>query len=217
MYHLPMHQRSLHLPDSGPLLGAGYLLLWLLLWPTVQPYWALPYGLRFGALLLTPVRYWGWLFGAELLATAGIDMAHGLPLGWTGFLIEDLPEPLVMAGVLWLLRRLNLHASLHSPQDVTRLLLSVVLVVTVTTAVDAGLLVLTSNSDTSELMVRVIAEELLSHYLAILLVAPVLIMLLHTRLERASVMRLLMDVVLVLVPSMAILLVLSERAAPQPQ
>jgi hypothetical protein len=62
------------------------LLLWLLLWPTVQPYWMLPYGLRFGALLLTPVRHWGWLLGAELAATAGINaLAQGMPLGWSGF------------------------------------------------------------------------------------------------------------------------------------
>ncbi len=71
MYHSRMRLKPLRLPDSGPLLGAGYLLLWLLLWPTVQPYWMLPYGLRFGALLLTPVRYWGWLLGAELAATVG--------------------------------------------------------------------------------------------------------------------------------------------------
>ena len=40
------------LPGSNLLLGIGYLLLWLLLWPTEQPYWMLPYGLRFGALFL---------------------------------------------------------------------------------------------------------------------------------------------------------------------
>ena len=217
MYHLPMHQRSLHLPDSGPLLGAGYLLLWLLLWPTVQPYWALPYGLRFGALLLTPVRYWGWLFGAELLATAGIDMAHGLPLGWTGFLIEDLPEPLVMAGVLWLLRRLNLHASLHSPQEVTRSLLSVVLIVAATTAVDAAMLALIHAPALPNLTTDVLGEDLLSHYLGILLIVPLLIMLLHTRFNPRALTSLCMDGLLVMLPSMVILLMLSEHAAPQPQ
>src|SRR3546814_3203536 len=127
MYHPYIRLNPLLLPDSGPLLGAGYLLLWLLLWPTVQPYWMLPYGLRFGALLLTPVRYWGWLLGAELAVTAGISVTYGVPLGWVGFAVDELPEPLVMAAALWLLRRFNLHASLHSPQEVNRLLLSVVL------------------------------------------------------------------------------------------
>lgn len=206
-----------HLPESGPLLAAGYVLLWLLLWLTVQPYWMLPYGLRFGALLLTPVRNWGWLLGAELVATAGIHLSEGLPLGWAGFVVDELPEPLVMASGLWLLRRFNLHASLHSPQDVTRLLLSVVLVITATTAVDAALLALIQAPSSPGLMIRVLGEELLSHYLAILLIVPVMVMLFRARIERRALASLLMDGLLVMLPSMAILLVLSEQAAPQPQ
>lgn len=217
MYHPSMRLKSLHLPNSGPLLGAGYLLLWLLLWPTVQPFWMLPYGLRFGALLLTPMRHWGWLLGAELAATAGISVAHGMPLGWAGFAIGELPEPLVMAFSLWLLRRFNLHASLHSPQEVTRLLLSVVLVVTGTTAVDAALLAIIHSPNSPELMLRVLGEELLSHYLGILLIVPLMIMLLRTRLDQRALASLVMDGLLVMLPSMTILLVLSEQAAPQPQ
>jgi two-component system, NarL family, sensor histidine kinase FusK len=211
-----MRLKSFRLPNSGPLLGAGYLLLWLLLWPTVQPFWMLPYGLRFGALLLTPMRHWGWLLGAELAATASISMAQGMPLGWAGFAIDELPELLVMAGSLWLLRRFNLHVSLHSPQEVTRLLLSVVLVVTATTAVDAALLAMI-HPDSPELMLRVLGEELLSHYLGILLIVPLMIMLLRTRLDQRALASLVMDGLLVMLPSMTILLVLSEQAAPQPQ
>jgi Signal transduction histidine kinase, glucose-6-phosphate specific len=211
-----MPLKSFRLPNSGPLLGAGYLLLWLLLWPTVQPFWMLPYGLRFGALLLTPMRHWGWLLGAELAATASISLAQGLPLGWAGFAIDELPELLVMAGSLWLLRRFNLHVSLHSPQEVTRLLLSVVLVVTATTAVDAALLAII-HPNSPELMLRVLGEELLSHYLGILLIVPLMIMLLRTRLDQRALASLLMDGLLVMLPSMTILLVLSEQAAPQPQ
>ncbi|WP_426699639.1 MASE1 domain-containing sensor histidine kinase [Rhodanobacter sp. Col0626] len=212
-----MRLKTLRLPDSGPLLGAGYLLLWLLLWPTVQSYWMLPYGLRFGALLLTPVRYWGWLLGAELAAAFGISQAQGMPLGWTGFVIDEVPELLVMAAGLWLLRRFNLHASLHSPQDVTRLLLSVLMVVTATTAMDAALLVLIRVPNSPDLMLRVLGEELLSHYLGILLIVPLMIMLFRTRLEQRALASLFMDGLLVMLPSMMILLVLSEQAAPQPQ
>jgi glucose-6-phosphate-specific signal transduction histidine kinase len=212
-----MRQKSLLLPDSGPLFGVGYLLLWLLLWPTVQPFWMLPYGLRFGALLLTPVRYWGWLLGAELVATAGISQAQGLPLGWLGFAIDELPEPLVMAAGLWLLRRFTMHVSLRSPQQVTRLLLAVVLVVTATTALDAALLALINVPSSPELMMRVIGEELLSHYLGILLITPLMIMLLRAPLQPQAMASLMMDGLLVMLPSMTILLVLSEQAAPQPQ
>lgn len=177
----------------------------------------LPYGLRFGALLLTPVRYWGWLLGAELAATASISLAHGLPLGWAGFAIDELPEPLVMAVGLWLLRRFTMHVSLQTPQEVTRLLLTVVLVVTATTAVDAALLALINVPSSPELMIRVLGEELLSHYLGILLIVPLMIMLLRTRPQYKAVASLVMDGLLVMLPSMTILLVLSEQAAPQPQ
>ncbi|MES2313087.1 MAG: MASE1 domain-containing protein [Pseudomonadota bacterium] len=211
-----MRLKSFRLPNSGPLLGAGYLLLWLLLWPTVQPFWMLPYGLRFGALLLTPMRHWGWLLGAELAATASISLAQGMPLGWVDLAIDELPELLVMAGSLWLLRRSNLHVSLHTPQDVTRLLLSVLLVVTATTAVDAALLAII-HPNSPELMLRVLGEELLSHYLGILLIVPLMIMLLRTRLDQRALTSLIMDGLLVMLPSMTILLVLSEQAAPQPQ
>ncbi|MEO6800917.1 MAG: MASE1 domain-containing protein [Rhodanobacter sp.] len=212
-----MRSKPFLLPNSGPILGIGYLVLWLLLHTTVQPYWMLPYGLRFVALLLTPVRYWGWLVGAELAAVVAVDLDHGLPLGWGGLAVHALPGLIVTVACMWLLRRLHLHPSLHSPQEVTRLLLSVVIVVTATTAANAAVLAGLQAPQSPELMIRVVAEELLSHYLAILLVAPVLIMVFRTRLQKASWLRLLTDGVLVMVPSMAILLVLSERAAPQPQ
>lgn len=212
-----MRLKSLRLPDSGPLLGAGYLVLWLLLWLTVQPYWMLPYGLRFGALLLTPMRYWGWLIGAEIAATAGISVFQAAPHDWFVLTLDELPEPLVMAAGLWLLRRFNLHASLHSPQETTRLLLSFVLIVTATTAMDAVLLALVRTPGTSDLMIRVIGEELLSHYLGILLIAPLMIMLVRTRFDHRALASLFMDGLLVMLPSMTILLVLSEQAAPQPQ
>ena len=205
------------LPNSGPLLAAGYLVLWFLLQATVQPYWMLPYGLRFVALLLTPTRYWGWLVGAELVAVVAIEVGHGSPLGWAGLAVNALPGLVVMVACMWLLRRLHLHPTLHNPQEVTRLLLSVVMVVTATTAADAAMLALSLAPESSELMIRVVAEELLSHYMAILLVAPVLIMVFRARPEPSTWVRLLTDGVLVMVPSMAVLLVLSERAAPQPQ
>ena len=217
MYHRRMRFKSLHLPDSGPLLGAGYLLLWLLLWPTVQPYWILPYGLRFGALLLTPVRHWGWLLAAEIAANAGINVAQGMPLSWSGFIIAEWPEPLVMAAGLWLLRRFNLHASLQSPQDVTRLLLSVLLIVMATTAVDAALLALFQTPSSPTLMISELGEDLLSHYLGILLIVPLMIMLLRTRFDHRALASLFMDGLLVMLPSMTILLLLSAQAAPEPQ
>ncbi|MHB1271321.1 MAG: MASE1 domain-containing sensor histidine kinase [Rhodanobacter sp.] len=212
-----MRLKPLHLTRSGPLLGAAYLLLWLLLWPTVQPYWMLPYGLLFGALLLLPVRNWGWLLGAELAATVGIHLAGGGTPAWRDVILAELPGPLVLAIGLWLLRRFNLQASLHSPQDVAQLLLSATLIVTATTAVDAALLALFHSPMSTQLMIRVLGEGLLSRYLGIVLVVPLMIMLLRSRFDHRALASLLKDGLLIMLPSMAIMLVLSRQAAPESQ
>ena len=217
MYHPRMQWKFAQSSYFGPTLGVGYLLLWLLLGPTVQPFWVLPYGLRFGALLLAPVRYWPWLLGAELTAAAGIGWVEGTPMGWLGFVMDTVPEPLVVATGLWLLRHFNRDISLKSPQEVIRLLVSVLLVVASTTTVDAVLLMLIHFGHASDLLLRELSEELLSHYLSILLVVPLMIMFLRTRFDRRTVRGLFRDSIWVLVPSMVILLVLSSHAPPQPQ
>jgi glucose-6-phosphate-specific signal transduction histidine kinase len=217
MYHSVMRLKSIQLPDSGLPMAVGYLLLWLLLWPTIQPYWMLPYGLRFGALLLTPVRRWGWLLGAELVASTGLLLVQGLPLGWNLVLADQLPEFLMMAAGLWLLRRFDFRANLDSPQEVTGLLLSVVLIVTATLAVDAALLVWTPLPKSPWLIASALGEDLLTHYLAILLVVPLMILWLRKSLELRTLIDLCRDGLVVMLPSMVVLMVLSGHPAPQPQ
>ena len=217
MYHLPVHSKARHSPAFGPLLGAGYVFMWLLLWSAVQPYWMLPYGFRFGALLLTPVRYWGWLLGAEFAASAGIIMVDGLPPDWYGELAGTLPEPLVTAGGLWVLRQFSPHVTLQTPQDVTRLLLSVVIIAVATTAVDATLLTLARAPDSVQQLLGRFGEALLGHYLGILLVAPLMLLLVRSRPDRPALASLIMDSILVLGPVMVVLLLMSEQPAPQPQ
>lgn len=212
-----MRTQTTRFLTSGPFLGVCYLLAWLALWPTEQPYWMLPFGLRFGALLLTPVRRWPWLLGLELGASAVLEIHHDASLGWLGFLLGDLPDPLIVATGLWLLRKANLHPSLRVPEDVTRLLLSAVLIVTATTAIDAALLALMHQATPSTPMVEALGLDLLSNYLGVLLVVPVMIMLARARPGRRMLAHLIMDGLLVMLPSMAILLMLSEHASPQPQ
>ncbi|MEI7038310.1 MASE1 domain-containing sensor histidine kinase [Fulvimonas yonginensis] len=214
-----MRSKPFSLPDSGPLLGVIYVALWLLLLPTQQPYWMLPFGLRFAALLIVPVRHWFWLLGLELSVTVILDLRSGLPMGWQDFLIGDLPEPLVMAIGLWLLRRVNLHASLRDPEEATRLLLSAVLVVGAVAATDAIILALLhgSTAAASTAMALALGRELLGNYLGVLLVTPLAIMLLRARPSRKAVAGLVMDGLLVMLPAMALLLMLSEHAAPQPE
>ena len=217
MYHLAVHANVRQSPIFGPLLGVAYALIWLLLWFAVQSYWMLPYGFRFGALLLTPVRHWGWLLGAEFAASTGIIMANSLPPDWYGEMVWTLPEPLVVAGGLWLLRQLNVRASLQTPQDVTRLLLWAAPIVLATTTVDTAVLLLAYAQHPTQLLFGVFAEVLLGHYLGILLIVPFMVLLLRRLPDRSALARLLMDSVLVLAPAMVLLLLLSEQTPPQPQ
>ena len=217
MYHAPMRNPTSRFFASGPFIGGCYLVAWLLLWPTEQPYWMLPFGLRFGALLLTPTRKWPWLLGMELGAGVVLELHHDVAMGWLGFLLGDLPDPLIVAGGLWLLRKASLHPSLRVPDDVTRLLLSAVLIVTATTAIDAALLALMHQSTPSSPMIEALGMDLLSNYLGVLLVVPLMIMAVRARPNRRMLANLIMDGLLVMLPSMAILLMLSEHAAPQPQ
>jgi len=199
----------------GPLLGLGYALLWSLLWPTAQPYWMLPFGLRFGVLLLAPVRYWGWLLSGELIVACLFDWLHGFPFGWLGFLMGDVPQPLVVATCLWLLRRANLRPSLRDPEEVSRLLLSAAFTVLAATAADAVLLALVHSEPSSNLLLRALGQDLLGNYVGVLLVAPPLIMLWRARPSRRVLSNLLMDGLLVMLPALVILLVLTEQEEPQ--
>ncbi len=77
----------------GPLFAIAYAVVWVMLWPTEQPYWVLPFGLRFGALLLTRIQYWPWILGAEIAGSAFCEWRSGLPIGGAGFVLGDAPEP----------------------------------------------------------------------------------------------------------------------------
>ena len=217
MYHPRMRSTSFSLRDSGPVLGAIYIALWLALQPTEQPFLMLPFGLRFAALLIIPVRHWPWLLGLEVAAAGIGHLQEDATLHWSSLLGGDLSDPLVMAIGLWLLRRVNLHASLRTPEDATRLLLSAVLIVAATTAVDAVLLALSSDSEAADSMILALGRELLGNYLSILLVAPLAIMLLRAPPRRKAIASLVMDGILVMLPAMALLLMLSEHASPQPE
>ncbi len=217
MYHPRMRQQSSLLSGPGPLVGLGYVLLWAALLPTEQPYWMLPFGLRFAALLMVPPRKWGWLLGLEVAATIFLQWRTGLPVDWAAFALGYLPEPMVMAAGLGLLRRVNLYPSLRDPEDTTRLLLSAVIIVGAVTAVNAVLMAAVRNAAISAEMVRTLGQALLGNYLSILLVVPLAIMLLMAPPNRRAIAALVMDGLLVMLPALALLLMLSKHAEPQPE
>lgn len=211
MYHPRMRPPHLHPFARGPLLGLGYALAWLLLRPIADPYWMLPFGLRFGVLLLAPLRYWPWLLGGELAATGLLDICqHTLP-GWLGFIAGDLPQALVVALSLWLLRRAHLKPSLRSPEDVARLLLSAAITVAAAAAAAGLLLTLLHAAPSSKRLLQALGLDLLGNYVGVLLVAPLLILLFRARPSRPAWRGLLMDGLRVMLPAMLILLALAEQ------
>lgn len=202
---------------SGPPLAALYALLWLVMWPTTQPYWMLPFGLRFGVLLLTQTQRWPWLLLGEWLADLLVFEAAGGALGWGRFLAGALPEPLVVAGCLLLLRRAHLQPRLRDPEDVSRLLLSTAFTVASATACEAALSALFQATPSRDWMLQMAGQSLLGNYVGTLLVVPLLVMLFRSPPGHDEMHGLLMDGLRVMAPSLAILLVLAEHAAPQPQ
>ncbi|MET0331247.1 MAG: MASE1 domain-containing protein [Dyella sp.] len=202
---------------SGPALALAYFCIWLALWPTTQPYWMLPFGLRFGVLLLMPPRRWGWVLAAELLASGLAYTAGGHNRYWLSFVIDELPEPIVVAVCLLLLRRAHLQPRLREPEDVSRLLLSAALTVIAATTAEATIWALIHQSPSQELMIQALGQSLLGNYVGVLLIVPILVMWFRAPPTRHDLDGLIIDGLRVLLPALTILLVLSEHSAPQPQ
>ncbi|RUL78402.1 MASE1 domain-containing sensor histidine kinase [Dyella choica] len=203
---------KLSLLTSGPVVGLGYGLLWALLWPTTQPDWTLQFGLRFGVLLLSPLRYWSWLISAELAVAASIEYWYGSD--WHSFVFWDLPQPLTVALCLGLLRRANLRPSMRDPEEVSRLLLAGGFIGAVATATDALMMALLNELPSNGLL-EGFGNEVLGNYVGLLLIVPPLIMLWRIRPSKQEISELLMDGLLVMLPALVILLILTEQAAPQ--
>ena len=209
--------RSPYLPSllRGPLLGLGYALLWSLLWSIADPYWMLPFGLRFGVLLLAPMRYWPWLLGGEIFAAGLHDLHHHNAMDWAIFAFGDVTQPMVVAVCLWLLRRASLKPSLQNPEDVSRLLLSAAFTVVAATAADTTVLALLHAPPTSAMLLQALGQDLLGNYVGALLLTPPLIMLVRAHPTPRALRGLLMDGLLVMLPALVILLALSKQSGTQ--
>lgn len=221
MYHPRMQrnapQRSGIELFAGPLSGLLYALAWTLLWQLGPAFVPLLFGLRFAALLLAPLRLWSWLLGLELLAAALMGFHQNGLAGSVLLTAIDLPDVFIVGVGLWLLRRAQLRPSLREPDDVIRILLSALLVITAAIVLDAAVLALVHVKMSSHQMVQLLGLELLENYLGILLLVPLLIMLVRAPPNRQRLTALIMDGLLVMLPAMAILLILSQHSEPQPR
>ncbi len=197
----------------GPLAGLVYLLLWVCLWPTQSVYWNLLAGWRFGMLFITPVRWWPWLvageWGGTLIAGVWLDQVANLM-----FLLGDMPDTLIVAGCVGIVRALGTRPVLHSPDHVVRLLASALLVALATTLLDAVLVMSIHAGAHLPSLVGMLGADTMGDYLGMLLVAPVLILLVHARPQAAALRGLLLDGLVFLLPSLAVLYLLILDGPP---
>ncbi len=197
----------------GPLLGLIYLLVWLCLWPTQLISWNLPAGWRFGMLLLVPARYWPWLIGAEWGADAVADIWWGSANGWL-FALGDMPDVLVTALCVGVVRRVGTRPLLDSPENVVRLLASALFAALLVTAFDATALMTLHPVAYLHGMAPALGNNLLGEYLGMLLVTPMLILLTRARPRGAALRRLARDGLVFLLPALAVLFVLVRDGPP---
>lgn len=208
-----------HFPPSltGPALGVAYFLAWLLLRPTAMPFWILPVGLRFGLLLIVPIRHWPWLLLGEWLADAVIAADVLAPAYAASFFLDQTPDFLITAGSLLVMRRLGLRPRMQTPEDVAALLGGALVSCALVTAFDALMLKLAHPQLALQRISGLLGADLLGAYIGALMLVPVLILLLRQRPGLDAVTRLLLDGLLIMLPSILVLLVLMHSDAPLPQ
>lgn len=199
---------------QGPAAALGYALAWAGLFEISQLYWYLPAGLRFGALLLAPRRLWPWLIGAEwcvglLLRLHGAHPLHDpLLLAWM-----VLPQPLVVAAIIALMRRRGMPVLIERPERAVRLLVGALLAALASTAVNAPILHTLAGLPLMHVS-SMLANFALGDYVGILLITPLLIMLLRAPLDNAQARALLTDMLLILLPTITGLLLMMGESAP---
>lgn len=219
MYHPGMLMR-LPRPLKGPLLAVVYFLLWQLLSMSDATYWALPAGLRFAALLLTPARLWPWLIGAEWTGMAYSDLWNsgtGVASGFEGFMFGDAMDTLVSVICVAALQRAGLRPRLHHPEHVARLLASALIIATAVAGTAATVILAIHHGRHMDGIIDMFGDELLGEYLGMLLLTPVLILILREPPRGPALNRLLLDALMVMLPALLILLVLMQSGPPLSQ
>ncbi len=199
----------------GPLLGLLYFAAWALLLAYISPRWMFPPGLRFGALLLTRPRHWPWLIAGEWLAHFG-HRSYIDPHLVRDFLVEDAPPVLIVAGCVAAMRRFGIRATMRTPEDVTRLLTAALLVGILNTLICSLLLNLFPTHAINNPMSSVLGLELLREYLGSLLVVPLMIMIVREPPGRIEWTRMILELLFILVPVLAILLLMLNSPPPLP-
>lgn len=200
---------------QGPTAAVGYFAAWIGLFHVSQLYWYLPAGLRFGSFLLAPKRLWPWLVGAEWCAGLALRLLltphplhDPLLLAWT-----LLPQPLAVAALVAMMGRRRLPPLIERPEAAGRLLLVALGAALLVTLINAPILSTLVGSPLAH-PTSVLANFALGDYVGILLIAPLLILLLRDPPDDAQMRYLIADMLLILLPAIAGLLLLMGEGAP---
>ncbi len=196
-----------------PALSLAYGLLWLGLYLISQAYWFLPAGLRFGAFLLAPRKLWLWLIGAEWVAALLMHLwIRPLP-DISIVLWATLPPPLIVAGIIAVMRRNKFTLQLWPPEHLGQLLLTALMATTAVTLANTPVLGPISRLIISNRPIA-LANIMLGDYLGILLIAPVLVLLLRAPPDEHDSKQLLFDIAAFLLPVIFSILLLLNYGLP---
>ncbi|WP_038758672.1 MASE1 domain-containing protein [Burkholderia pseudomallei] len=196
--------------------AVGYALIYIAMHPVSDGHWALRSGLRLSCLLVMPYRYWPVLLLAEALPNAYEVWPCRDLYGLAFVSIRCIPPILLaMPIVAWCRRKLRLFPAPHLVD--MKVLMLCVLTVTVIGTVYSYLAISFIHTASFHARPVMAIGYFIGNFIAILGTVPVVLMMKLdaraerwvVRLHRVASSRMAIDVVLFVVPSIAVLSVLS--------
>lgn len=192
------------------LFAIAYAIAFYALFQTAHLFWYLPAGLRFAALLLSPIRRWPWLLAAEVLVFVGMRYE---PLLTPHGIIAIVSNPLLAASGPALLRRTGWSMRATSPVRMAWLLAAIALA-----AIGAmlGNLLYPFGEAARLSPARLLLQFVLGDYVGMLALVPPAWMALRARPDAPMLQRWKIDVPCVLLPILLLYAALTSHSS-EPQ
>lgn len=202
----------------------GYALIYSLLRPYSNGIWAVTAGLRLSCLLLLPYRYWPALVVGELIPLTYGNLEHLDDFGTAWTVLNSIPPILIAMPIVWWCRRqLSLFPSTRLVK-VQPLLVCIALTSFVWTLVNFGVLatlVQPAGATPYHFHKLQIVFVFLGKYTGILTIVPLALVLKLQQqstpwlkqLNQLAKSRLVLDTVMLLVPTLAVLAWINQHAS----
>jgi glucose-6-phosphate-specific signal transduction histidine kinase len=185
-------------------LALGYWAGWLLAYEVSEPAWYLPAGVRFAALWVLAPRRWPWLFVADVAAHATLHLHLDLYSNAMAFALATFAPWWSQALAIRVMRRGEIYAAPESPARMVATLGAMALAALLNAGVQssAGLIEgITPVQQWGDTLTR----RFIGNYIGMLVLAPLAFQFLPTRLAEEGRRRMLLELVLALLSSVAIL------------